>query len=134
MMDVTPYAAAQFVSYRLPSYFEQVVSGANTFALAYNGKDVTASRSELGIRTEKSFAQESDSVLTLRSRLAWAPDFNTDRKGTGGVRDAARLGLHGQRRAGVRRHGADLALGRTRLAQRLGGERHLRRPVPRHHQ
>jgi autotransporter-associated beta strand protein len=79
MMDVTPYAAAQFVSYRLPSYVEQVVSGANTFALAYNGKDFTASRTELGFRTEKSFVQESDSVLTLRGRLAWAHDFNTDR-------------------------------------------------------
>ena len=38
-MDVTPYAAAQFISYRLPSYTEQVVSGANTFALAYGGKE-----------------------------------------------------------------------------------------------
>ena len=49
VMDVTPYAAGQFISYRLPSYTEQVVSGANTFALAYGGKDVMASRTELGV-------------------------------------------------------------------------------------
>ena len=79
VMDVTPYAAGQFVSYRLPSYAEQVASGASTFALNYGGKDVTASRTELGVRTERSFAQDDASLLTLRGRLAWAHDFNTDR-------------------------------------------------------
>jgi autotransporter-associated beta strand protein len=79
IMDVTPYAAGQFISYRLPSYNEQVASGANTFALAYGGKDVTASRTELGVRTERAFAQDDASLLTLRGRLAWAHDFNTDR-------------------------------------------------------
>ena len=79
VMDVTPYAAGQFISYRLPSYAEQVASGANTFALAYGGKDVTASRTELGVRTERAFAQDDASLVTLRGRLAWAHDFNTDR-------------------------------------------------------
>jgi autotransporter-associated beta strand protein len=76
--DITPYAAGQFTNYRLPSYMEQVAFGAGTFALNYAGKDVTASRTELGARTEKSFAQ-ADSLVTLRGRLAWAHDFNTDR-------------------------------------------------------
>jgi autotransporter-associated beta strand protein len=76
--DLTPYAAGQFTTYRLPSYTEQVASGANTFALSYNGKDVTATRSELGLRTEKAVALD-DSTLMLRGRLAWAHDFNTDR-------------------------------------------------------
>jgi uncharacterized protein with beta-barrel porin domain len=76
--EFTPYAAGQFTSYRLPSYVEQVVSGANTFALAYNGKDVTATRSELGLRTERAVAL-TDATLMLRSRFAWAHDFNTDR-------------------------------------------------------
>jgi len=62
----------------LPSYTEQVASGANTFALSYNGKDVTATRSELGLRSEKAVALD-DSTLMLRGRLAWAHDFNTDR-------------------------------------------------------
>ena len=43
-MGVTPYAAGQFTTYQLPAYAEQVVSGANTFALNYAAKDVTASR------------------------------------------------------------------------------------------
>jgi autotransporter-associated beta strand protein len=76
--DVTPYAAAQFTNYRLPSYMEQVGFGAGTFALNYAGKDVTASRSELGLRTEKAM-NLTDATLTLRGRLAWAHDFNTDR-------------------------------------------------------
>src|SRR5206468_2989805 len=41
-------------------------------------KSVTATRSELGLRTDKSFAMQ-DSILTLRGRAAWAHDFNNDR-------------------------------------------------------
>ena len=77
-MGITPYAAGQFITYQLPAYAEQVVSGAGTFALNYAAKDVTASRSELGIRTDKSFAMEN-AMLTLRGRAAWAHNFNTDR-------------------------------------------------------
>jgi autotransporter-associated beta strand protein len=77
-VGITPYAAGQFTTFELPAYAEQVVSGANTFALAYGSKSVTASRSELGIRTDKSYAMQ-DSILTLRGRFAWAHDFNTDR-------------------------------------------------------
>jgi uncharacterized protein with beta-barrel porin domain len=77
-MGVTPYAAAQFTTFDLPAYAEQVVSGANTFALAYGAKSVTASRSELGIRTDKSWAM-MDSIFTLRGRFAWAHDYNADR-------------------------------------------------------
>jgi outer membrane autotransporter protein len=78
IVDVTPYAAGQFTSFHLPSYAEQVAFGTNTFALGYNGKDVTATRSELGVRTEKAVPL-TDSTLMLRSRVAWAHDFNTDR-------------------------------------------------------
>ena len=80
-MGVTPYAAGQFTVYSLPAYAEQVLSGANTFALNYAARDVTASRSELGLRTEKSLAMES-AILTLRGRAAWAHNFNTDRNTT----------------------------------------------------
>ncbi len=34
-VGVTPYAAGQFTTFELPNYAEAVVSGANTFALAY---------------------------------------------------------------------------------------------------
>ena len=75
MAGVTPYAAGQFTSFELPAYAETVVSGANTFALAYAAKNVTASRSELGLRSDASFAMR-DAIFTLRGRAAWAHDFN----------------------------------------------------------
>jgi uncharacterized protein with beta-barrel porin domain len=77
-IDLTPYAAGQFTSYRLPSYAEQAASGSGPFALAYDGKTATAARTELGVKTEKAVAL-SDAMLLLRSRLAWAHDFDTDR-------------------------------------------------------
>ncbi|MBR1275181.1 autotransporter domain-containing protein [Bradyrhizobium sp. AUGA SZCCT0283] len=80
-MGITPYAAGQFTTYSLPAYAEQVLAGAGTFALNYAAKDVTASRTELGVRTDKSFAVPSG-ILTLRGRAAWAHDFNTDRNVT----------------------------------------------------
>ena len=54
------------------------LSGSNAFALANNAKNVTDSRSELGIRSDKSFAMR-DGVLTLRGRFAWAHDYDPDR-------------------------------------------------------
>ncbi len=77
-IGLTPYAAGQFTTFELPSYAEQVVSGANTFALAYGARSVTAPRGEIGVRTDKSWAMQN-AILTLRGRLAWAYDGNTDR-------------------------------------------------------
>ena len=39
---------------------------------------MTDPRSELGIRTDKSYAM-TDGIFTLRGRLGWAHDYNTDR-------------------------------------------------------
>lgn len=75
---LTPYAAGQFTTFDLPSYAEQAIVGSNIFALAYNSKSVTDTRSELGLRADRSFAMQ-DGILTLRGRAAWAHDFNTDR-------------------------------------------------------
>jgi uncharacterized protein with beta-barrel porin domain len=66
-IGITPYLAGQFTTFDLPSYAEQALSGANTFALAYDGKSVTATRSELGWRSDKSFAVATG-VVTLRGR------------------------------------------------------------------
>jgi T5SS/PEP-CTERM-associated repeat protein len=77
-LGLTPYAAAQVTAFDLPAYAESVVSGANAFALGYGAKTVTATRSELGWRSDKSFAV-NDAMLTLRGRAAWAHDFNPDR-------------------------------------------------------
>ena len=39
---------------------------------------ITAARSELGLRTDRSFAMQ-DGIFTLRGRAAWAHDNNADR-------------------------------------------------------
>ncbi|CCD94980.1 putative outer membrane autotransporter barrel (fragment) [Bradyrhizobium sp. ORS 375] len=77
-VGLTPYAAAQFTTFDLPGYAERAVVGNNTFALAYGARTITATRSELGLRTDKSYAL-ADGIFTLRGRLAWAHDFNPDR-------------------------------------------------------
>ena len=77
-IGITPYAAAQFTTFDLPAYAETALAGSGAFALSYGAKSVTDPRSELGFRTDKSFAM-SDGVLTLRGRLAWAHDYDTDR-------------------------------------------------------
>jgi uncharacterized protein with beta-barrel porin domain len=77
-IGITPYAAAQFVTFDLPAYAEQAIVGTNNFALAYGARDVTDVRSELGIRADKSYAL-ANGILTLRGRLAWAHDFDPDR-------------------------------------------------------
>jgi uncharacterized protein with beta-barrel porin domain len=75
---LTPYAAGQVTSFFLPGYAEQVTAGVNTFALNYTDKDVTATRSELGLRADTSFLMQN-ALVTLRGRAAWAHNFNTDR-------------------------------------------------------
>ncbi|WP_299812220.1 autotransporter domain-containing protein [Tardiphaga sp.] len=77
-VGITPYAAAQVSYLDLPAYAETTLSGPTTFALAYAGKGITAPRSELGLRSDKSFAV-MDGALTLRGRAAWAHDYNTER-------------------------------------------------------
>ncbi len=77
-IGITPYAAAQFVTFDLPAYAEQAIVGTNNFALSYGAKDVTDARAELGFRTDKSFVVP-DGILTLRGRFAWAHDFDPDR-------------------------------------------------------
>jgi uncharacterized protein with beta-barrel porin domain len=75
---LTPYAAAQATTFFLPSYGEQSLAGSNGFALNYAARDVTATRGELGLRADQSFALPTG-LLTLRGRAAWAHDFNTER-------------------------------------------------------
>ena len=74
---VTPYAALQAQSFRMPSYNETDVTGGG-FALSYNGHTGTDTRSELGARFDHAAWVSSDAALILRGRLAWAHDWNTD--------------------------------------------------------
>ena len=78
MIGITPYAAAQVISFNLPAYAEQSLLGSSLFALNYAAQTTTATRTELGLRSDKSFAMQ-DAVLTLRGRAAWAHDYNPDR-------------------------------------------------------
>lgn len=78
---LTPYAAGQATTLFLPGFSEQAVTGTNTFALAYGGKDVTASRSELGLRGDRSYSS-GDTIVTLRGRTAWAHNFDVARTAT----------------------------------------------------
>jgi fibronectin-binding autotransporter adhesin len=75
---ITPYAAAQAISFNLPAYAEQMLAGAGTFALNYAAQTTTATRTELGLRADKPFAMQ-DGIFTLRGRAAWAHDYNNDR-------------------------------------------------------
>ena len=77
-IGITPYAAGQFTTFDLPAYAEQTLAGTGAFALAYGARDVTDPRSELGIRTDKSYAM-ANGVLTLRGRVAWAYDYDRNR-------------------------------------------------------
>jgi uncharacterized protein with beta-barrel porin domain len=77
-VGVTPYAAAEFTTFDLPAYAEQATSGLPSFALQYGAQSVTDIRSEVGLRSDKSFLVQ-DGILTLRTRFAWAHDYNPSR-------------------------------------------------------
>jgi uncharacterized protein with beta-barrel porin domain len=77
-VGMTPYAAAQVISFRLPAYAEQTLAGAGLFALNYPAQTATDTRTEIGLRGDRSFATQ-DAVLTLHSRAAWAHDYDPGR-------------------------------------------------------
>lgn len=77
----TPYVAAQVVNFNLPAYAETALIGSPLFALNYASQSTTDVRTELGLRTDKSYALQ-DAVLTLRGRAAWAHDYDNDRNVT----------------------------------------------------
>ena len=77
LAGVTPYAALQAQSFRTPSYSETDTNGGG-FALSYNGRTATDTRSELGARFDRLLALNPGAVLSLRARLAWAHDWVSD--------------------------------------------------------
>lgn len=78
LAGITPYAAAQVTNFNLPNYSEVSLNGGGLFALNYASQSLTDTRSELGLRTDKSYAMQNG-VLTLRGRAAWAHDYNPSR-------------------------------------------------------
>ncbi|MBR0705510.1 autotransporter outer membrane beta-barrel domain-containing protein [Bradyrhizobium liaoningense] len=100
-LGITPYAAAQVTTFRLPSSSgTQPPEAANAFSTGPGSDSFTDSRTELGLRTSTQLALPG-SVVSLRGRLAWAHDFSA-----GQSIPAALLSLPGQ---GVTASGAALA-------------------------
>jgi outer membrane autotransporter protein len=69
-----PYAAAQVQAFRTPSYSEIAASGSPTFALAYDARTTTTTRTELGARFDWAIPVDYATTLVLRTRAAWAHD------------------------------------------------------------
>jgi autotransporter-associated beta strand protein len=74
---LTPYAAIQAQNFRTPSYSESDLT-AGGFALSYNSRTATDTRSELGARFDNQMRLDPYRVLALRARLAWAHDWISD--------------------------------------------------------
>ncbi|MDP2408912.1 MAG: autotransporter domain-containing protein [Pseudolabrys sp.] len=75
-LGMTPYAALQMQSFRTPSYSESAASGSNAFALTYEARSTTSTRTELGVWFDKTITLDSGNTLALRSRAAWAHDYS----------------------------------------------------------
>jgi outer membrane autotransporter protein len=74
---LTPYAAIQSQSFHTPSYSETDVNGGG-FALGFNSRTATDTRSELGGRFDRLLLIDPSAALTMRARLAWAHDWVSD--------------------------------------------------------
>lgn len=69
-----PYAAVQVQAFRTPSYSETALSGASVFALSYDARTITTTRTELGTWLDWSMPIDYGTRLTLLGRAAWAHD------------------------------------------------------------
>jgi outer membrane autotransporter protein len=74
---LTPYAAIQSQSFHTPSYSETDLNGGGD-ALAFNSRNATDTRSELGGRFDRLLLLNPTAALTLRARVAWAHDWISD--------------------------------------------------------
>src|SRR5262249_24419288 len=64
-------------TFHTPFYNESDLN-AGGFALGYNGRTATDTRSELGGRFDRLLLLNPEAALTLRARLAWAHDWISD--------------------------------------------------------
>jgi len=74
---MTPYAAVQAQRFHTPAYAETDASGGG-FALNFNARTATDTRTELGGRFDYVAAAGPSAILTLRGRLGWAHDWVSD--------------------------------------------------------
>lgn len=78
VVSITPYAALQMQQFRTSAYSETAASGSNAFALSYDARSTTSTRTELGVWLDKMAALDRDNVLAIRTRAAWAHDHSSD--------------------------------------------------------
>ncbi len=90
---VTPYAAFQAQSFRLPSYGEADATGLAAFALTYNGHTFDEERSELGARFDSRLAVSDNSILLLRGAARLGARILQQPRAQRRLRDAAGHGL-----------------------------------------
>lgn len=74
---VSPYAAIQAQSFRTPTYSETDLTGQG-FGLTYNGRNLNATRGELGARFDHRIPWSEIAVISLQARAAWAHDWTGD--------------------------------------------------------
>jgi outer membrane autotransporter protein len=74
---IAPYAALQAQSFRTPTYSETDITGGG-FGLTFQGRSASDTRAELGARFDRAEVVSPDSILTLRGRLAWAHDWDSN--------------------------------------------------------
>jgi YVTN family beta-propeller protein/autotransporter-associated beta strand protein len=74
---LTPYAAIQAQNFHTPSYSEADLTSGG-FALGFNSRNATDTRSELGGRFDRLLLLNPEAALTLRTRVAWAHDWISD--------------------------------------------------------
>jgi outer membrane autotransporter protein len=74
---LTPYAAVQAQNFHTPSYSEADLTSGG-FALGFNSRNATDTRSELGGRFDHLLLLNPEAALTLRTRVAWAHDWISD--------------------------------------------------------
>jgi uncharacterized protein with beta-barrel porin domain len=74
---LTPYAAIQSQVFHTPGYIETDLTSGG-FALGFNSRNATDTRSELGGRFDHLLLLNPEAALTLRTRVAWAHDSVSD--------------------------------------------------------
>jgi uncharacterized protein with beta-barrel porin domain len=97
-VTLTPYAAVQAQSFRLPGYSERAASASPQFALAYAGQTSTATRAELGSWLSHNVLLAGGDTAVLFGRLAWAHDWFSNSRRDADLPGAAGGELRGERR------------------------------------
>ena len=125
---LTPYAAIQAQSFHTPGYSENDLT-AGGFALGYNSRNASDTRSELGARFDRLLlltprgGADHARAPRLGARLDQRPDAR------GPVPDASRCGLRRQRRNAGEELGAHLRRGGAAARQWRRAHRQVRRRV-----